>query len=206
MHCDYIWSLTLCTQGHPWHSEQQSLHMDTWLKLSTEDKLFYPTCDVGASSSSSYCTMSDMHQRPATGADFTAGSNAMWRGCVVLELCWITANQTPVVPSLQHISWHSHTQSCRRQKSSSSSLLFMHHTHHTCFCPAPEKRKKLSQCQAPNLVLNGCSVIIYLYFSSGFGGVLNLSRLLAEKQITPCFFSALGSSWPHLSLQLPTHH
>lgn len=187
MHCDYIWSLNLCTQGPPWHSEQQSLHVDTWLKLCTEDKLFYPTCDVGASSSSSYCTMSDMHQRLVQ----TSLLVQMQCGCVVLELCWITANQTPVVPSLQHISWHSHTQSCRRQKSSSSSLLYMHHT---CFCPAPEERKKLSQCQAPNLVLNGCSVIIYLYFSSGFGGVLNLSRLLAEKQITPWFFSALGSS------------
>ena len=117
-------------------------------------------------------------------------------GCIVLELCWITANQTPVIPSLHHMSWQSHTQSCRRQKSfsSSSCLLHMHHTHHTCFCPAPEERKKLSQFQAPNLVLNGCGVIIYLHFSSGFGGGLNLSRLLAEKQVTPAFFSALGSS------------
>lgn len=115
-------------------------------------------------------------------------------GCIVLELRWITANQTPVVPSLHHMSWQPHTKSCRRQSSSSSCLLHMHHTHHTCFCPAPEERKNLSPFQAPNLELNGCCVIIYLHFSSGFGGALNLFRLLTEKEIILCFFSALGSS------------
>jgi len=58
MLCDHIWSLTLCTQGHWWHSGH---HLSTWIYgwNCAWDKLLHPTCNVCASSSSSYCTMYD---------------------------------------------------------------------------------------------------------------------------------------------------
>lgn len=122
----------------PMALEATSLHVDKSLKLCTGDKLLHPACSVGASSSSSYCTT----------YVWCAPKTSNWcklhcwfkcnNGCVVLELCWIA----PVLPSLHHMSWQSHTQSCRRQQSSSSScLLHVHFTHRTCFCSAPEERK-----------------------------------------------------------------
>lgn len=60
------------------------------------------------------------------------------------------------------------------------------------------KKKKVVTIAGPlflnNLVLSSLSVIMYLHFSSGFDGVLNLSKLSVEKQMSAWFLLTLASS------------
>ena len=61
-----------------------------------------------------------------------------------------------------------------------------------------EEKKKVVTIAGPlflnNLVLSSLSVIMYLHFSSGFDGVLNLSKLSVEKQMSAWFLLTLASS------------
>lgn len=88
-----------------------------------------------------------------TGANFTAGSNAQLDQMPVFLLCTILVDNA-----------------ISRQKRSSpfsSCLLWKLCTHHVCFCPAPEDRKKWSQFQAPSYTLFYLSldVILILFIS-----------------------------------------
>lgn len=75
----------------------------------------------------------------------------------------------------------------------------MHHTPCTCLCPVPEEEKKKKAVTIAgslflnNLVLSSLSVIMFLHFS-GFDGVLNLSKLSVEKQMSAWFLLTLASS------------
>lgn len=64
--------------------------------------------------------------------------------------------------------------------------------------PEEEKKKKAVTIAGSlflnNLVLSSLSVIMYLHFSSGFDGVLNLSKLSVEKQMSAWFLLTLASS------------
>lgn len=192
MHCDYIWSLTLCTQGHRWHSKQ---HLSTSIcgqSCAQETSYYTPLARwVQAFPAVTALCMSDMHQRPATGADFTAGSNAMWLYSPGTMLDHSKSN-TRCSFFAPHYLAISHPE----LQETEELLLLLSPTHAlytSCMLlTSTRRRKKLSQLQAPNSVLNGCAVIMYLRFSSGFGGGVNLPRLLAEKQVTPWFVSALG--------------
>lgn len=105
----------------------------------------------------------------------------MQGGCVVLELYWITVNK---IYSLYH-TVISHTEVL--QETEECHLSHMHASYTYVPLSGASKKKKIVTVSVTlflsNLVRSGLSVITYLHFSSGFGGVLNLSRLSVENQM-----------------------
>lgn len=183
MHCDCNWSLVLCTQGHRWHSKQ---HLSAWLhdwNCAQETSYYTPLAVwLWALPAVTVLCTSDMHKEQQL-VQTTAGSNVM---CQYSPGTILDHSKSDM---FSFFAPHTIISLTPRAAGGKRAPPPVHHTHHTCFCPAPKERKKLSQFQAPNLMLSGCTEIMCLHLSYSFAAGLNISGLLAEKQITLFFLS-----------------